>query len=107
MKTRRREMQSEIQSGSLAQSVKQSVAVVRNPTHIAVCLGYHPTDMQYHVSWKKAVMLKLTILLTSLNATASPLLKMLSWPAHYFLKWNAEIKFLKRYLNPLQPCYVW
>ncbi|ECG8588909.1 EscU/YscU/HrcU family type III secretion system export apparatus switch protein [Salmonella enterica subsp. salamae] len=45
MKTRRREMQSEIQSGSLAQSVKQSVAVVRNPTHIAVCLGYHPTDM--------------------------------------------------------------
>lgn len=107
MKTRRREMQSEIQSGSLAQSVKQSVAVVRNPTHIAVCLGYHPTDMPIPRVLEKAVMLKLTISLTSLNATASPLLKMLSWPAHYFLKWNAEIKFLKRYLNQLQPCYVW
>lgn len=44
-KMRRREMQREIQSGSLAQSVKQSVAIVRNPTHIAVCLGYHPTEM--------------------------------------------------------------
>lgn len=108
MKTRRREMQSEIQSGSLAQSVKQSVAVVRNPTHIAVCLGYHPTDMPIpRVLEKKVVILKLTILLTSQNATAFLLLKMLIWPAHYFLKWNVEIKFLKLYLNPLQLCYVW
>ncbi|WP_348253373.1 EscU/YscU/HrcU family type III secretion system export apparatus switch protein, partial [Salmonella enterica] len=45
MKTRRRDMQSEIHSGSLAESVNLSVAVVRNPTLIAVCLGYHPTDM--------------------------------------------------------------
>lgn len=44
-KSRRRALQHEIQSGSLAQSVKQSVAVVRNPTHFAVCLGYHPTEM--------------------------------------------------------------
>ncbi|WP_342322909.1 EscU/YscU/HrcU family type III secretion system export apparatus switch protein [Kosakonia sp. BYX6] len=44
-KSRRRALQNEIQSGSLAQSVKQSVAVVRNPTHFAVCIGYHPTDM--------------------------------------------------------------
>lgn len=44
-KKRQREMQREIQSGSLAQNVRQSVVVVRNPTHIAVCLGYHPVDM--------------------------------------------------------------
>lgn len=42
---RRKQMQREIQSGSLAQSVKQSVAIIRNPTHIAICLGYHPTDI--------------------------------------------------------------
>lgn len=45
MKKRRRELQQEIQSGSLAQNIRQSVAVVRNPTHIAICLGYHPVDM--------------------------------------------------------------
>lgn len=45
VKQRQREIQSEIQSGSLAQSVKQSAVVIRNPTHIAICLGYNPTTM--------------------------------------------------------------
>lgn len=44
-KRRQRELQREIQSGSLARNVRQSAVVVRNPTHIAVCLGYHPTNM--------------------------------------------------------------
>ncbi|BAE74583.1 Yop proteins translocation protein U [Sodalis glossinidius str. 'morsitans'] len=45
MKQRRHEMQHEIQSGSLAHNVKRSAVVIRNPTHIAICLGYHPIDM--------------------------------------------------------------
>lgn len=45
IKHRRRELQREIQGGSLAQNVKRSTVVVRNPTHIAVCLAYHPQDI--------------------------------------------------------------
>ncbi|WP_145558815.1 EscU/YscU/HrcU family type III secretion system export apparatus switch protein [Yersinia mollaretii] len=45
MKKRRRDLQRALQSGSLAQNVKQSAVVVRNPTHIAICLGYDPVDM--------------------------------------------------------------
>lgn len=44
IKKRRREMQREIQSGSLAQNVKQSAVIIRNPTHIAICLGYDPIE---------------------------------------------------------------
>lgn len=42
IKQKRKEVHREIQSGSLAANVKKSTAVVRNPTHIAVCLYYHP-----------------------------------------------------------------
>src|SRR5471030_2181399 len=45
MKKRRRELQREMQSGSLAQNVKQSAVIVRNPTHIAICIGYDPINM--------------------------------------------------------------
>lgn len=44
-KSRRRQMAHELQSGSLAQNVRRSSVIVRNPTHIAVCLGYHPVTM--------------------------------------------------------------
>lgn len=40
IKQRRRELHREIQSGSLADSVSSASVVVRNPTHIAVCLRY-------------------------------------------------------------------
>lgn len=40
IKSRRRELHREIQSGSLSAKVKKSSAVVRNPGHIAVCLYY-------------------------------------------------------------------
>ncbi len=40
VKHRRREMHREVQSGSLAGKVAKSSVVVRNPTHIAVCLRY-------------------------------------------------------------------
>ncbi|QAU24839.1 EscU/YscU/HrcU family type III secretion system export apparatus switch protein [Dyella sp. M7H15-1] len=40
IKHRRREMHREVQSGSLAGKVAKSSVVVRNPTHIAVCLHY-------------------------------------------------------------------
>lgn len=42
IKQKRKEIHREIQSGSLASNVAKSTAVVRNPTHIAVCLYYHP-----------------------------------------------------------------
>ncbi|HGY3147846.1 TPA: EscU/YscU/HrcU family type III secretion system export apparatus switch protein [Morganella morganii] len=44
VKKRLREVQHEIQSGSLAQNIKRSAVVIRNPTHIAVCLGYDPAE---------------------------------------------------------------
>ncbi|MFM5540434.1 EscU/YscU/HrcU family type III secretion system export apparatus switch protein [Aeromonas veronii] len=40
IKQRRRELHREIQSGSLAEKVADSSVVVRNPTHIAVCLRF-------------------------------------------------------------------
>ncbi|MEG3130494.1 EscU/YscU/HrcU family type III secretion system export apparatus switch protein [Pantoea cypripedii] len=42
IKQKRKEIHREIQSGSLDANVKKSTAVVRNPTHIAVCLYYEP-----------------------------------------------------------------
>lgn len=40
VKHRRRELHREVQSGSLAKKVAKSSVVVRNPTHIAVCLRF-------------------------------------------------------------------
>ncbi len=42
VKHERKRVHHEIQSGSLASNVKKSTAVVRNPTHIAICLHYEP-----------------------------------------------------------------
>ncbi|CNI25448.1 EscU/YscU/HrcU family type III secretion system export apparatus switch protein [Yersinia pekkanenii] len=44
IKQKRRQLQREVQSGSFAKNVQRSTAVVRNPTHFAVCLFYHPDD---------------------------------------------------------------
>ncbi|AVG16472.1 MULTISPECIES: EscU/YscU/HrcU family type III secretion system export apparatus switch protein [Chromobacteriaceae] len=44
VKQRRRELHREVQSGSLAGKVAKSSVVVRNPTHIAVCLRYEADD---------------------------------------------------------------
>ncbi|MFL9989175.1 EscU/YscU/HrcU family type III secretion system export apparatus switch protein [Paraburkholderia sediminicola] len=40
IKRRRREIQNELRSGNLSETVKRSSVVVRNPTHLAVCLYY-------------------------------------------------------------------
>lgn len=40
IKHKRRELHREVQSGSLAANVKKSTLVVRNPTHVAVCLYF-------------------------------------------------------------------
>jgi len=40
IKQKRKETHKEIQSGSLADNVKKSSVLVRNPTHLAVCLYY-------------------------------------------------------------------
>lgn len=42
IKQKRKEVHREIQSGSLASNVAKSTAVVKNPTHVAVCIFYHP-----------------------------------------------------------------
>ncbi|ATM88309.1 MULTISPECIES: EscU/YscU/HrcU family type III secretion system export apparatus switch protein [Yersinia] len=44
IKQKRRQMQQEVQSGSFAKNVQRATAVVRNPTHFAVCLFYHAED---------------------------------------------------------------
>lgn len=45
VKSRRRQLARELQSGSLAKNVRRSAVVIRNPTHISVCLGYDPETM--------------------------------------------------------------
>ncbi|EEW3366933.1 type III secretion protein YscU [Escherichia coli] len=40
IKGERRRLHSEIQSGSLANNIKKSTVIVKNPTHIAICLYY-------------------------------------------------------------------
>ena len=40
IKQKRRELHQEIQSGSLSSNVRKSSVVVRNPTHVAVCIHY-------------------------------------------------------------------
>ncbi len=44
IKHKRKEAHREVQSGSLAANVGKSSVVVRNPTHIAVCLFYRPPE---------------------------------------------------------------
>lgn len=44
IKHKRKEQHREMQSGSLASNVKRSTAMVRNPTHVAVCLYYVPGE---------------------------------------------------------------
>ncbi|VVE27136.1 EscU/YscU/HrcU family type III secretion system export apparatus switch protein [Pandoraea fibrosis] len=45
LKNKRRDIHREtIESGSLSNNVKRSTAVVRNPTHIAICLRYVPGE---------------------------------------------------------------
>ncbi|MFM0609743.1 EscU/YscU/HrcU family type III secretion system export apparatus switch protein [Paraburkholderia sediminicola] len=44
IKARRRAIHHELLSGNLADMVQRSTAVVRNPTHIAICLYYHPGE---------------------------------------------------------------
>ena len=44
IKGHRRAMHQEIQSGSLAANVKKSSVLVRNPTHVAICLYYQEGD---------------------------------------------------------------
>ncbi len=44
MKQKRKEMHREVQSGSLAANVNKSTVVVRNPSHIAVCLYFKPGE---------------------------------------------------------------
>lgn len=44
IKHKRKEMHREIQSGSLASNVGKSTMVVRNPTHIAVCVYYRQAE---------------------------------------------------------------
>lgn len=40
VKSHRKSLHQEIQSGSLANTVKKSSAVIRNPTHLAICIYY-------------------------------------------------------------------
>jgi type III secretion protein U len=44
IKNKRREIHHEVQSGSLAANVAKSTVVVRNPTHVAVCLYYERSE---------------------------------------------------------------
>lgn len=44
IKHKRKEIHRDIQSGSMAANVKRSTALVRNPTHVAVCLYFVPGE---------------------------------------------------------------
>ncbi|MEW9889571.1 MAG: EscU/YscU/HrcU family type III secretion system export apparatus switch protein [Candidatus Symbiodolus clandestinus] len=44
VKSKRREVHREIQSGSLSMKVKKSSVLVKNPSHIAICLYYQPGE---------------------------------------------------------------
>ena len=54
VKQKRRELQRETANGSLAQNVKKSTVIVRNPTHIAVCLYYQADETPLPVVLDKA-----------------------------------------------------
>ena len=54
IKQKRRELQRETANGSLATNVKKSTVVVRNPTHIAVCLYYNPDEAPIPIVLDKA-----------------------------------------------------
>lgn len=54
VKQKRRELQRETANGSLVQNVKKSTVIVRNPTHIAVCLCYNPDETPLPVVLDKA-----------------------------------------------------
>ncbi|CAM3679742.1 EscU/YscU/HrcU family type III secretion system export apparatus switch protein [Vibrio aquimaris] len=54
VKQKRRELQRETANGSLVQNVKKSTVIVRNPTHIAVCLYYQADKTPLPVVLDKA-----------------------------------------------------
>ena len=54
VKQKRRELQRETANGSLVQNVKKSTVIVRNPTHIAVCLYYEADETPLPVVLDKA-----------------------------------------------------
>ncbi|MCG7490157.1 EscU/YscU/HrcU family type III secretion system export apparatus switch protein [Vibrio sp. Of14-4] len=54
VKQKRRELQRETANGSLMQNVKKSTVIVRNPTHIAVCLYYQADETPLPVVLDKA-----------------------------------------------------
>ncbi|WP_114785684.1 EscU/YscU/HrcU family type III secretion system export apparatus switch protein [Vibrio tetraodonis] len=54
VKQKRRELQRETANGSLVQNVKKSTVIVRNPTHIAVCLYYQADETPLPVVLDKA-----------------------------------------------------
>ncbi|MBU2898930.1 EscU/YscU/HrcU family type III secretion system export apparatus switch protein [Vibrio hepatarius] len=54
VKQKRRELQRETANGSLVSNVKKSTVIVRNPTHLAVCLYYQPGETPLPVVLDKA-----------------------------------------------------
>ncbi|WP_080440056.1 EscU/YscU/HrcU family type III secretion system export apparatus switch protein [Burkholderia ubonensis] len=60
LKNKRKEMHREVQSGSLSANVAKSTVVVRNPTHVAVCLYYQrdvtPLPEVLEIGWDKSAL---------------------------------------------------
>lgn len=54
VKQKRREIQREVASGNLAANVKKSSVVVRNPTHLAICLYYQAGETPLPMVLEKA-----------------------------------------------------
>jgi len=54
VKQKRRETQREVASGSLAANVRKSTVVVRNPTHLAICLYYQAGETPLPTLLEKA-----------------------------------------------------
>lgn len=60
IKNRRKELQHEIRSGSFESNIKKSTVIIRNPTHIAICLYYHPEQAPIPVVLEKGIDLSAT-----------------------------------------------
>lgn len=107
MKRRPYEMQHEIQSGSLAHNVKRSAVVIRNPTHIAICLGYHPKICRCRACWIKVWRDVRAKLLTWRNAPPCRLWRISPSRGRFSSMSVTATEYRKRCFNRLRHSCAW
>ncbi len=75
IKRERRRMQNEVQSGSLAKNVSNATVLIKNPTHISICLYYKIQETPLPIIVEKGTDTKAQLMLKIADATGVPIVE--------------------------------